>query len=145
MKYLIVITIILANLQSTFSFGQIDTAHIERPPNGHNSPYRIAFNKLTANTQYYDGQQLEVVGYLNLQFETDALWLNKESYKTGDYKKAIHLKLDEAKFRHIKSLKHHYVIVEGTFYHLDKALGLITLELDVKDLKRLYLKTNSQV
>ncbi|TWJ03500.1 hypothetical protein JN11_01046 [Mucilaginibacter frigoritolerans] len=99
MKYLIVITIILASLKSNCSFGQTDTAHIEHPPNGHNSPYR----------------------------------------------KAIHLKLDEAKFRHIKSLNHHYVVVEGTFYRLDRGLGLITLELDVKGLKRLYLKTDAQL
>src|ERR1700710_1733997 len=129
---LILTAIILTFFTYEYSFAQTDTTQVEHPPNGHNSPYRIDFTDLISHTQYYDGQPLKVIGYLNLKFENDALWLNEADYIAGDYKKAIPVNLNGINTKRTKRFNHHYVIVEGVFHRWDRGLGLITLELNVK-------------
>ncbi|WP_157740619.1 hypothetical protein [Mucilaginibacter xinganensis] len=117
------------------SYAQTDSATVEHPPNGHNSPYRIGFADLQLNAAYYDGQPLAVIGYLNLGFEIDALWLSEEEYNTHNFKKAIPLRIEENTRKTVRRFNHHYVIVETVFHRLDNGLGTITNELEVKSIK----------
>jgi hypothetical protein len=136
---LITIAIILTIVTNEFTFAQHDTTQIEHPPNGHNSPYKIAFTDLISNTQYYDGQQLEVIGYLSLNFESDALWLSKAEYDTGDYKKAIWVSIDERKLKRTMRFNHHYIMVEAVFNRIDNGFYFKNV-LNVISLKRWRLK-----
>jgi hypothetical protein len=134
--------IVLMFLTFEYSFAQADTAQAEHPPNGHNSPYRIEFTDLISHTQYYDGQQLEVIGYLSLKFESDALWLSEADYSLHDYKKAIYVNLSGIK--HAKRFNHHYVIIEAVFHRWDRGLGLTGFELNIKSLRRWRIKGSNK-
>jgi hypothetical protein len=138
MKSLTFITMLIIFLlvRCENSFAQIDSTQREHSPNGHNSPYRIAFGDLISNPRYYEGEQLAVTGYLNLAFETDALWLSEADYKALNHNKAIPVTLDKVNLRRARRFNHKYVIIEAVFRSWDRGLGLTTFDLNVKSLKR---------
>jgi hypothetical protein len=138
MKSLTFITVLITFqlLRCEHSFAQADTTQIEHPPNGHNSPYRIALADLISNPRYYEGEQFAVIGYLNLAFETDALWLSEAYYKARNHNKSIPIALDQINLRRAKRFNHHYVIIEAVCHRWERGFGLIIFELDVKSLKR---------
>ena len=43
----------------------------------------VSLVKLIANPERYEGKVIQVVGYLNLEFEGDAIYLHKEDYEHG--------------------------------------------------------------
>jgi hypothetical protein len=92
-----------------------DSIKYSERPNGHNSPYRISINEILANPDVYEGTHLQVVGYLNLDWEADAVYLNKNDFKSRRYSKGLWIHLNQFKFRGSNKLKGHYVVVDGVF------------------------------
>jgi len=136
MKTSIVIVHLLTCLGHNYSFARTDTTQVEHPPNGHNSPYRIDLVDIISKSQYYDGQQMEVIGYLNLGFEVDALWLSEAAYKAGGRNKSICVNLYKFNIKQAKRFNHHEVVIEGVFHCIDRGLGLTINELAVKSIRR---------
>jgi hypothetical protein len=92
-----------------------DSIKYSERPNGHNSPYRIPINELLANPDVYENTQLQVVGYLNLDWEADAIYLNKSDFENNRYKKGLWVHLNQFKFTQAHKLKGHYVIIDAVF------------------------------
>jgi len=144
MKTLKLLVILVMCLSCNYSFAQTDTTQVEPPPNGHNSPYRISLADIIAQAKYYDGQHLEVIGYLNLGFEVDALWLSEAAYNAGGRNKSIPINLYKFKIKHAKRFNHHEVVIEALFHRFDRGLGLTGKELIVKNIKRWRFKKNNK-
>ncbi|MBF9140172.1 hypothetical protein [Hymenobacter properus] len=45
--------------------------------------FDVSLVKLIANPEKYDGKTIQVIGFLNLEFEGDAIYLHKEDFDQG--------------------------------------------------------------
>jgi hypothetical protein len=95
--------------------------------------YDVSLIKLISNPEKYDGKTIQVIGYLNLEFEGNAIYLHKEDYENGLTKNGFWVDFS----REIQSRKtlndysKRYVIIVGTFKMKDQGhMGLFggTLE-----------------
>jgi hypothetical protein len=78
--------------------------------------YSISIVRLIATPEKYHNKQIQVEGYLNLEFEGDAIYLHEEDYKKGLTRNGFWVsfsnKLDK---KAIPKLNKGYVLIEGTF------------------------------
>jgi hypothetical protein len=83
-------------------------------------PFRqfdISLIRLIATPEKYDGKQIQVRGYINLEFEGNAIYLHKEDYTKSltsngfwvDFSKEISEK------KNLNDYNKKYVIIVGTF------------------------------
>ena len=100
------------------------------PSRAQTEPGRVTLLQLLANPEKYDGKEIQIIGYLHLEFEGNGLYLHKEDYDhsignmiwvdaTPDMKKAI------------KEINDKFVIIRGVFDakhhgHLGLFLGTLT-------------------
>jgi hypothetical protein len=95
---------------------------------------RVPLVALIANPSLYDGRYVETFGYLNLEYEGDALYVGKDDFEAFATQNAIWFdgpKAADTKAR--RALDRHYVHASGTFHahrngHLDQWRG--TLDVD---------------
>ena len=80
---------------------------------------KISIINLIANSQKYDKKIVQVVGYLNIEFEGDAIYLQKEDYENGLTKNAISVDLTDSLAKQKLSAEYSkkYVIIMGTFHN----------------------------
>jgi hypothetical protein len=71
--------------------------------------------QLIANPEKYDGKQVQVVGFLRLEFEGDALYLHEDDYKNGIYGNAIGIGVTKESKWSKDDVNMRYVMVVGTF------------------------------
>jgi|GEM_PF-4743144 len=115
-------TILSVILCSTRLYSQDSIRYSERP-NGHNSPYRIPINEILKNPDVYEGTHLQVVGYLHLDWEADAIYSKKSDLKNRHYKKGLWVHVNQFKFKHSSELKNRYVIIDAVFDANDHGSG----------------------
>src|SRR5271165_1502128 len=101
MKIHLVVLCLLVFLSKAHS--QDSIKYSERP-NGHNSPYRIPINEILKSPDVYEGTHLQVVGYLNLDWEADAIYLNEKDFKANRYNKGLWVHLNQFKFKNAGKL-----------------------------------------
>jgi len=77
----------------------------------------VSLVKLIANPDKYDGKRIQVIGYLNLEFEGTAIYLHKEDYLKSIYENSIWVNFSDKLTRKInpKNWNKKYVLVIGTF------------------------------
>lgn len=56
---------------------------------------RVSIVQLLANPQAYEGKRVEVSGFVNIEFEGNAIWLHKEDFMRGLYQNALWLNVSE--------------------------------------------------
>lgn len=76
---------------------------------------RISLIQLISNPEKYDGKLIEVQGFLSLEFEGHALYLQKEDYEYFNLKNGISI-LDSVNPKEKKKLHLKFVTVTGKFY-----------------------------
>ena len=99
---------------------------------------------LIANPEKYNNQHVRVIGYLNLEFEGNGLYLHKEDYERAIEKNGLWIDMprDSLNSPDIKRCKLNYVLIEGTFDSEDKGhKGMWSGSL--KDIKRLEVWQSS--
>jgi len=82
-----------------------------------NDLYNVSLVKLIATPEKYDGKTIQVVGFLNLEFEGTAIYFHKEDYENGlnsngfwvDFSKVIKSE------KNLNDYNKSYVIIIGTF------------------------------
>ncbi len=78
--------------------------------------YSVSIVRLIANPEKYHNKKIQVTGYMNLEFEGDAIYLHKEDYEksllTNGFWVEFSHKLDK---KEIQKLNKEYVLIEGTF------------------------------
>ncbi len=85
----------------------------------------VSLIDLTANKEKYKGKKIRVIGYLNLEFEGNGLYLHKEDYDRGITKNALWLTISRDSIHppDIKKCIKNYVILEGTFDTMEGHMG----------------------
>ena len=75
----------------------------------------VSLIELIANPQKWDGKVVLIVGYLNLQFEGDAIYLHAEDYESGITKNGVWVNAPFEMKTSWQSVNHRYVIGKGPF------------------------------
>jgi hypothetical protein len=91
-------------------------------------PTDVSLINLIATPEKYQGKIVRVVGYLNLEFEGNAIYIHKEDYENALLKNAIWIELsrDEA-IKNTKAFNKKYVILVGVFDMKDNGhMGLFS-------------------
>ncbi|HEY6129078.1 MAG TPA: hypothetical protein VIW23_12935 [Candidatus Acidoferrum sp.] len=71
--------------------------------------------QLIANPEKYDGRQLEVIGFLRLEFEGDRIYLHEDDYKYNIGDNGIRIGLTKKQRQDFENRNMHYVFLVGTF------------------------------
>ena len=76
----------------------------------------VSLIQLIANPQLYDEKRVRITGFLDLQFEGDAIYFHREDFDNGLTKNALSIEVprDITKAQ-IKAINDHYVICTGMF------------------------------
>ncbi len=73
----------------------------------------LSLIEVIANANKYDGHTIRVVGFLNLAFESKALYLSIADSEHSVTKNALWVELDQ--WDEYKKFNQHYVLLEGVF------------------------------
>lgn len=87
---------------------------------GKDVPY-VSLIQLIANPEKFHGKYVRVVGFVNLEFEGDAIYLHEDDYKYGLTKNGLWLTLSGE--QDIRKFDRKYVLVQGTFNAKDQGHG----------------------
>ncbi len=94
----------------------------------------VSIIRLIAAPEEYDGKNVRVRGYINIEYEAMGIYMNKEDYENHITKNAVWLEFDYDKlgtdFKQIQRLNKKYVDIEGIFNcgyngHFDMYSGTI--------------------
>jgi hypothetical protein len=79
--------------------------------------FDISIIKLIATPEKYHGKQIQVIGYLNLEFEGDAIYLHKEDYSKGISNNGfwVNFSKETIEKKNLNDYNKKYVIIVGTF------------------------------
>ena len=75
----------------------------------------VSMVQLIATPEKFDGKFVRVFGFLNLEFEGDALYLHREDLVQSLVRNGVWVHRTEAMERDRKKLNRHYVLIEGIF------------------------------
>lgn len=78
-------------------------------------PIDVSMIQLIANPEKFDGRKVMVTGFMNLEFEGDALYLHRDDFVYGQMKNGLGLTLSERQAKAARRWSRHYVRVEGVF------------------------------
>jgi len=79
-------------------------------------PTDVSVINLIATPERYNGKLVRIIGYLNLEFEGNALYLHKEDYDRSLLKNGIWIDMPRKDFiEKTKEFSKHYVVIEGIF------------------------------
>jgi hypothetical protein len=75
----------------------------------------VSLIQLIANPEHYDGEQVQVIGFLRLEFEGNALYLHEDDCKNNIYGNAVGIGVTKEWKWSKDEVNMHYVAVVGTF------------------------------
>jgi hypothetical protein len=89
----------------------------------------VSMVQLIATPEKFDGKIIQVIGFLRLEFEGDALYLHREDFDHMILRNAIWVEFPQGKDR--DKLNGRYVFLQGTFRaklhgHMDLFSGTLT-------------------
>ncbi len=131
MRYSLLVTLVA--FISLVSYGQEKNKPIDetemRPLQLVDVAEVVSLVQLIATPEKYHGKRMQVIGYLHLEFEGDAIYLHKEDYDHGIEANAIWVNFADKleKKKNTKDYSDKYVIILGTFNMNDRGhLGLFS-------------------
>lgn len=78
--------------------------------------FNVSIVRLITTPEKYHERRVQVIGYMNLEFEGDAIYLHKEDYEKGLNKNGFWVRFsDKLDKKEINKLNKGYVLIEGTF------------------------------
>lgn len=102
-------------------------------------PIGVSIIRLIADPAAYDGKHIRVIGFVSVEFERTAVYLNQIDHNNFISKNAVWLDIAKGDQRNYQAVDQKYAIVEGTFDakyngHLGGFSG------SIKNIKRLEIK-----
>jgi hypothetical protein len=77
---------------------------------------RISLIQLIANPAAYNGKNVEVIGFLHLEFEGDALYLHREDFEMALTKNSVWIRRPQYLTKaQIEAINNRYVLCVGVF------------------------------
>jgi hypothetical protein len=95
----------------------------------------VSIIRLIASPEEYDGKHVNVVGFLKVEFEGNAIYLHREDYVKALTENAIQLDMPDSKV--FLKYDRQYVLVEGTFVRCDDARFVCTFSGHIEKIGRL--------
>ncbi|WP_394775778.1 hypothetical protein [Flavobacterium sp.] len=79
--------------------------------------FNISIIRLISTPEKYDGKQIQLIGYLNLEFEGNAIYLHKEDYSKGISNNGfwVNFSKEITEKKNLNDYNQKYVIIVGTF------------------------------
>jgi len=85
----------------------------------------VSIVQLIATPEKYDGEVVQVEGFLRLEFEGNVIYLHEDDYKHGISKNGLWIERNAKIDEKAEQLNMHYVVIEGTFHATNQGhLGL---------------------
>ena len=75
----------------------------------------VSLIRLIATPEKYDGEPVDVIGFLRLEFEGNRLYLHEDDYKYNITENAVRIGVTKKQRPEFENKNMHYVIVVGTF------------------------------
>jgi hypothetical protein len=129
MRYILLTTLIVSI--SSVSYGQQKSESIDEtemnPLQLVDIAEAVSIVQLIATPKKYHSKRMQVIGYLHLEFEGDAIYLHKEDYDNSIDANALWVNFSDKleKKKNTKDYSDEYVIILGTFNMNDKGhMGL---------------------
>ncbi len=116
-KRIYIFIIIFFTFLGVFAQTTDSTEYIDPSPLNFNIYENTSLIKLIANPEKYDGQMIQVVGYLHLEFEGNALYFHQEDYQNRIYENSFWVNFSDKlrKGKNIMNYNNHYVYIIGKF------------------------------
>jgi hypothetical protein len=113
-----VLTCLLAVCISGFSLPSADRAQVPEVE-------QVSILQLIATPEAFDGKEVQVVGFLRLEFEGNVLYLHEEDYSHRIYKNGLWVRPNAKMMANADKINMHYVTIKGRFNARDKGhMGL---------------------
>ena len=79
--------------------------------------YDISMLRLIVNHEKYHNKTVQIIGYLNLEFEGTAIYFHKEDYENGSSRNGMWVSFNEdlSKKKDLQKFSKKYVIIQGKF------------------------------
>ena|SRR5262245_9176263 len=74
----------------------------------------VSMIQLLSDPEKFNGKRIQVVGFVHLEFEGNAIYLNRDDFLYGIEKNALWLSIQDP-ISDFRELNDSYVLVEGTF------------------------------
>jgi hypothetical protein len=99
----------------------------------------VSLINVIASPEKYKGRKIRVIGYLNLEFEGNGIYLHKDDYENGIPKNGLWVEMsrDSIQLPQIKKCIKNYVLIEGTFDLSGGHMGAFSGT--IKDITRLEI------
>jgi hypothetical protein len=78
-------------------------------------PVEVSLVQLIANPLAFDGQRIRAVGFLNLEFEGNAIYLHRDDFEENNFKNAIWINVPRMTGDERNRVVGRYCVIEGTF------------------------------
>ena len=79
------------------------------------APIEVSMIQLIANPEKFDGKKVILTGFMNLEFEGNALYFHRDDFVYGQMKNGLGLTLSEQGTKSASRWSKNYVRVEGVF------------------------------
>ena len=81
------------------------------------SNHVLSLVNLIATPEKYHGKKVQIIGYLNIKFEGNGIYLHKDDYEHGIYSNGFWVSIDKNIQQKIadEKINKNYVLLEGTF------------------------------
>ncbi|NML58844.1 hypothetical protein [Chryseobacterium cheonjiense] len=121
-----ILTISLMLFLSFFSLGCAQNSESKNKPDSNEEEfseiiafedYDISMLRLIVTPEKYHNKTVQIIGYLNLEFEGNAIYFHKEDYEKGSSRDGMWVNFsdDLAKKTDFKKYNKKYVIIKGKF------------------------------
>ncbi|MBE7646765.1 hypothetical protein [Tenacibaculum finnmarkense] len=117
-KYLILAFLILTQISYAQKSEKSENTNTDNEPEmEYTSNRTLSLVNLIATPEKYHGKKVQIIGFLNIEFEGDGIYLHKDDYEHGIYSNGFWVSIDQKTGKTISNdkLNKSYVLIEGTF------------------------------
>ena len=75
----------------------------------------VSIMRLIAAPERFAGKLVCVIGFLNIAFEGNAIYLHEEDFRRSLYMNSLFVHADDTMMTQLKKLSGHYVLIQGIF------------------------------
>lgn len=76
-------------------------------------PYDVSIIQLIATPKKYADKTVQVIGFLNIEFEGDGIYLHEEDFRRGLFNNGVGIQAEGEVRERLKKLSGQYVLIEG--------------------------------
>jgi hypothetical protein len=117
-KYLILAFLTLTQISCAQKSEKSENTNTNNEPEmEYTSNHTLSLVNLIATPEKYHGKKVQIIGFLNIEFEGNGIYLHKDDYEHGIYSNGFWVSIDQKTGKTISNnkLNKSYVLIEGAF------------------------------